>query len=73
MSTIIEIKLVVPLYCAPCRRTSYRWYFQVDMEEDATHHLMCLGCKKELFLIIIKNQNIQVYDSAKQAVGYVTR
>ena len=73
MSDMIELRLTSPLYCAPCKRTSYRWWFEFDIDKNACYHLCCMVCARKMFDVRITDRNIRVYDSHGSAVGYVTK
>ena len=73
MSNFIEIKLVVPLYCAPCKRTSYRWWFPFDLEAEGCYHLCCMVCARLMFNVIIKDKSIMVEDPKGVAIGFVAK
>ena len=74
MAKQIYISLTVQLYCQKCRRTSYRWWLPFDLEKEGTYFLRCLGCKDDLFTVIVtKDQNIRVYDNQRNPIGYKTQ
>jgi hypothetical protein len=70
----IFIRLDVKLFCPGCKRESYRWWIDFDLDKEGTYYYTCMGCKISLWTLIIEDGNIRVYDSkTKYPVGFTAK